>query len=50
MQVNYTKNLWNYLQILLKKEENNIYIDINSKDEIIEKTLLTKQGKIIQEF
>jgi len=46
----YAKNLWNYLQILLKKEENNIYIDINSKDEIIEKTLLTKQGKIIQEF
>merc|ERR1711977_427820 len=44
----YSKNLWNFLELLLNKEENNIKININSEDEIIKETLLTNQGNIIK--
>merc|ERR1712110_373888 len=38
----YAKNLWNFLEILLTKKENNIEINIDSEDEIIQSTLLTR--------
>jgi len=46
----YAKNLWNFLEILLTKEENKIKINIDSQDEIIKSTLLTKQGKIVRKI
>jgi NAD(P) transhydrogenase subunit alpha len=46
----YAKNLWNFLEILLTKKDNNIKINIDSEDEIIQSTLLTKQGKIIKKI
>lgn len=46
----YAKNLWNFLEILLTKKENNIEINIDSEDEIIQSTLLTKQGKIVKKI
>jgi len=46
----YAKNLWNFLEILLTKKENNIEINIDSEDEIIQSTLLTRQGKIVKKI
>jgi NAD(P) transhydrogenase subunit alpha len=46
----YARNLWNFLEILLSKEGENININLNSKDEIIVETLITNQGKIIKKI
>jgi NAD(P) transhydrogenase subunit alpha len=46
----YARNLWNFLEILLSKENNKIKININSEDEIIKETLITNQGNIIKQI
>jgi len=40
----YARNLWNFLEILLHKDNNKITLNLNSDDEIIKKTLIVKQN------
>lgn len=46
----YARNLWNFLEILLKKDNNKIKIDIDSDDEIIKETLIIKQNQIMKKL
>lgn len=46
----YARNLWNFLEILLKKDDNKIKINIDSDDEIIKETLIIKQNQIMKKL
>ena len=43
----YARNLWSFIQLLLGEDKKTLQLD--SEDEIIKATLLTRQGRIVQE-